>query len=62
LQDDHQLDATVLKPALDQHILAEPWMEPVVNTSLNQVFVGSMSAFRAAAVPHADFRSYDKLM
>jgi hypothetical protein len=45
LQDDHQLDAAVLKPTLDQHGLAASRMEPVVDPPFNQMFVGSMSPF-----------------
>ena len=48
LQDDHQLDTAVLELSPDQHGLAESRMKPVVNPPFNQVFVGSMSPFRAA--------------
>src|SRR6266436_7333704 len=47
LHDHRQLDAAVLELSLDLHRLAEPRMEPVVDPSLNQVFAGSMSPFRA---------------
>ena len=45
LNDDRQLHAAVLKPSPDQHCLAEPRMEPVIDPALNQKFVGNMSPF-----------------
>jgi hypothetical protein len=45
LHDDGQLHAAVLKPSPDQYCLAEPRMEPIVDPSLNQMFVGNMSPF-----------------
>jgi len=48
LHDDHQLDAAVLELSLDQHHLAAARMEPIVDPPFNQMFVGSMSPFRAS--------------
>jgi hypothetical protein len=52
LHDDRQLHAAVLKPSPDQHCLAEPRMEPVVDPSLNQVFAGSLSPFQEGLESH----------
>jgi hypothetical protein len=49
LQDNHQYDAAVLELSLDQHSLAAARMEPIVDPPFDQVFVGSMSPFRAVA-------------
>jgi hypothetical protein len=54
------LDATVLKLALYQHVLAKPRVEPVVDPSFNQVLVGSMSSFRTKAEQREDSQSADR--
>jgi hypothetical protein len=57
LQDHHQFQAAVLKPSPNQHGLAAPRMERIVDPPLRRVFMGSMSPFREATGPLADCRS-----
>jgi hypothetical protein len=46
LHDHRELYTAVLEPLFDLHLVAEPRMEPVVDPSLNKMFVGNMSPFR----------------
>ena len=49
LQNNDELDASVFEPPGNQHRLPAPRVEPIVDPSFDQVFVGSMSPFRARA-------------
>jgi hypothetical protein len=62
LVDDNELGAASLEATPDAYGFAEARMESVGDACFSQLFVGGMSPFRAAAVPRAGFRSYDKLM
>jgi hypothetical protein len=42
LEHDDELDAAAVEPAPDLHHFAEPRMEPVADTGLSRLFVGTM--------------------
>jgi hypothetical protein len=48
LRNDNQIDATVGVLLDDEYRLAAPWMERIVDPSLDRVLADSMSLFRAA--------------
>jgi len=49
LSNNHELDATALKPSRDDHGLTVARMEPVSDPAFNRLFAGSMSCVRARA-------------
>jgi hypothetical protein len=48
LQNDHQLYTTKFEAPGNRHRLAASWMEPIVDPTFNNLFLGSMSPFRGA--------------
>src|SRR6266852_3959080 len=56
LQNNHELDAPVFEPPGNQHGLPAPRVEPIVDPSFDQMFVGSMSPFREEAAQRGDFQ------
>jgi hypothetical protein len=42
LEHDDELDAAGVEPSPDLHHFAEAWMEPVADTGLGRLFVGTM--------------------
>jgi hypothetical protein len=47
LQNDHQLYAAMFEAPGNRHRLAASWMEPIIDPTFNNLFLGSMSPFRA---------------